>query len=114
MKKVNPSRLTHRVQLGIMKDVDTPSGIKKPKFSSEKEVWCSLFSLSTAEVIQLMGTEQHFSRSILIRTLKDGLGDWTHAQFQGTVYKIASYHPDADDGPKSFDMLVLKEVSKNG
>lgn len=114
MKKVNPSRLTHRVQIGIMKDVETPSGIKKPRFFPEKEVWCSLFSLSVSQMIQTMGVEQNYSHSILIRTLKHGLGDWTHARFEGKVYKIASYHPDADDSPKSFDMVVLKEVVKNG
>lgn len=114
MKKVNPSRMIYRVELGVMMDVQTPSGIMKPRFNPEKDVWCSLFTLSTSQIIQLMGTEQNFSKSILVRTLKNGLGSWTHARFQGVVYSIASYHPDADDGPKSFDMLVLKEVSKNG
>ncbi|MCV2505898.1 head-tail adaptor protein [Melissococcus plutonius] len=114
MKKVNPSRLTHRVNLGHMKDKDTPSGIFKPTFIGEKEVWCSLFSLSTSEIIQLLGTEQKFSKSLLIRHLKNGLADFTHAKFQNAVYQISSFHPDADDTPKSFDMIVLKEVDKNG
>ncbi|MGK9479604.1 phage head closure protein [Melissococcus plutonius] len=114
MKKVNPSRLTYRVKLGYMEDKETPSGISKPTFVDKKEVWCSLFSLSTSEIIQLLGTEQKFSTSLLIRHLKNGLADFTHAEFQNAVYQITSYHPDADDTPKSFDMLVLKAVDKNG
>ncbi|MCV2498215.1 phage head closure protein [Melissococcus plutonius] len=114
MKKVNPSRLTYRVKLGYMEDKETPSGISKPTFVDKKEVWCSLFSLSTSEIIQLLGTEQKFSTSLLIRHLKNGLADFTHVEFQNAVYQIASYHPDADDTPKSFDMLVLKVVDKNG
>ncbi|KMT32966.1 phage head completion protein [Melissococcus plutonius] len=114
MKKVSPSRLTYRVKLGYMKDKETPSGILKPTFVGKKEVWCSLFSLSTSEIIQLLGTEQKFSKSLLIRHLKNGLADFTHAEFQNAVYQIASFHPDADDTPKSFDMIVLKEVDKNG
>ncbi|WP_152666971.1 phage head completion protein [Melissococcus plutonius] len=111
---MNPSRLAYRIKLGCMEDRETPSGIFKPVFIEKKEVWCSLFSLSTAEIIQLLGAEQKFSKSILIRHLKSGLEDFTHAKFQDKVYQIASCHPDADDTPKSFDMIVLKDVDKNG
>lgn len=114
MKKVNPSRLTNRVKLGIMEDKETPSGITKPVFVSKVVRWCSLFTLSVSQMIEAMGVEQNYSHSILVRTLQGGLGEYTHAEFEGKVYKIASYHPDADNGPKSFDMIVLKEVEKNG
>ncbi|WP_437366892.1 hypothetical protein, partial [Melissococcus plutonius] len=60
-----------------MEDKETPSGISKPTFVDKKEVWCSLFSLSTSEIIQLLGTEQKFSTSLLIRHLKNGLADFT-------------------------------------
>ncbi|SFL49325.1 phage head completion protein [Lactococcus garvieae] len=114
MKKVNPSRLIYRVKLGKMVDKLTPSGIYKPTFVPKFERWCSLFTLSFSQIVQTMGIEQNYSHSILIRTLQNGLGDCTHAEFKGQVYKIASYHPDADNSPKSFDLIVLKEIKKNG
>lgn len=114
MKKVNPSRLTHRVKLGAMEDQLTPSGIYKPVFVPKLERWCSLFTLSVSQIVQTMGVEQNYSHTLLVRTLQNGLEDCTHAEFKGQVYKIASYHPDADNSPKSFDLIVLKEVKRNG
>lgn len=113
MQKINPSRLTLRLQFGHYEGKANQNGIIVNTFVNDDEVWGGVFHTSLTQQYLLMGNEQTDLHSFVVRH-NQTLQQYKVLSVNGQLYDHLTFNTDGLNNHHDFDIVIAKKVVKNG
>lgn len=108
-----PARLDRLMQLGKMASTYNDEGVPADTFSLIRKTLAGAWSRTMLQQYAIAGTDREDTVVYVVRHA-DSYAGITRVSMLGHLYELTDVQSEPIPGPRAYDLLTLREVTKRG